>query len=359
MRTPDLLPRDHSAGNGPNYRHRNFPLNSWWIAATSAEVTNVPFARRLLDRPIVLYRTAAGTPVALDDRCPHRWAPLSLGRVDGDRIVCRYHGMEFAANGGCVRIPSQPRIAANVRVRGYPLLERYGFVWMWGGDPALADGEAPPALEFLDDPAWRRVGGFMRVGANWLMFKENVLDLTHLSFLHATTAGVPDFDRPPEVSVEGEIVTFRQSFLDATLGPLYRDGLDIAPDRRMHRFSSGSSVAPALQFNALRIEDPAPAPGARATFLLNILHFATPETMSSTHYWWTMARDHGKPWDAEHIKRMNEAVFSEDAWMLEAIQRTVNDDGEGAEPQEISVAADRAALAVRHAMARRVAAEEA
>jgi phenylpropionate dioxygenase-like ring-hydroxylating dioxygenase large terminal subunit len=348
---------DPRIGNGPSYHARNYPLNCWWIAATSTEVTSAPLARRLLDRAVVFYRTASGEPVAVDDRCPHRWAPLSLGRVDGERIVCRYHGLAFDTDGACVRIPSQDRIAGNVRVRAYPLLERYGFVWIWAGDPALANGEAPPPLPFLEDASWHRVDGAMPVRANWLMFKENVLDLTHLSFLHVSTAGVTDFDRPPEVSIDGDIVTFRQTFLDCTLGPLYRDGLDIAADRRMNRFTSGVSVSPALQSNALRIEDPSPAPGARREFRLNILHFATPETMTSSHYWWTMARDHGQPWDVERITRMNAAVFDEDKWMLEAIQRTVDRDAGEDTPLEISVAADRAALAVRHAMARRVARE--
>lgn len=341
----------------PAYQRRNFPLNCWWVAATSAEITTQPLARRLLDLPVVLFRTFDGTVSALQDRCPHRWAPLSLGRVEGNEIVCSYHGMHFGTDGRCTLIPTQERIAANVAARAFPTLERYGYVWIWGGAPELAEGENLPDLSAWDEPGWQRIGGSMPIRANYLMCKENVLDLTHLSFLHRNSAGVTDYDRPPAMSIEDGIVTLRKDFIGAPLGALYRDGLEVAPDRPMNRYTWGSSVSPAVQFNGLRIEEPRPEPGARSEFLLHIVHIFTPETMSSAHYWWAMARDHGRPWDVERVTAMNAVVFNEDKAMLEAIQRTVDADAPGTDPLEISVAADRPALAVRHAIARRVAAE--
>ena len=130
---------------------RNYPVNCWWVAARPEEITSKPFQRWLLDTPVVLFRTEDGRPVALDDRCPHRWSPLSEGYVEGDNIVCPYHGARFAADGHCPKFPGQDRVTNKMRVRSFALVERGPFVWIWMGDEAAREATPLPP-----DHSWSR-----------------------------------------------------------------------------------------------------------------------------------------------------------------------------------------------------------
>ena len=139
----------------------NYPRNMWWVAARVDEITTTPVARWILEMPVVLYRTEDGTPVALDDRCPHRWAPLSEGRVEGNQIVCPYHGMRFSSDGMCTHVPTQNDIPADACVRSYPLRESGAFVWIWMGDPEAIDDHEPPVdLAYTADPEWSVALGY-------------------------------------------------------------------------------------------------------------------------------------------------------------------------------------------------------
>ncbi len=129
----------------------NAPRNMWWVAAWGDEVSEKPLARWLLDTPVVLYRLADGTPVALDDRCPHRWAPLSEGTVRDDMIVCPYHGMEFGADGHCTKVPTQKSMPRTAFVRFFPVRESGAFVWIWMGDPEAIDAN-PVDLTYMPIP---------------------------------------------------------------------------------------------------------------------------------------------------------------------------------------------------------------
>src|SRR5687768_10422806 len=111
--------------------------NTWYIAAEPQELASRPLARTILERPVVVFRTASGKVVALDDRCPHRFAPLSLGHVAGERIQCGYHGAQFDASGACVHVPGQD-IVPRVKIASYPVVEKHGYVWIWMGDTAGA-----------------------------------------------------------------------------------------------------------------------------------------------------------------------------------------------------------------------------
>ena len=126
------------------YLSPTFVHDSWYVAAWDHEIgADALFARQLLGKPLVFFRTAAGAVVALDDRCCHRAAPLSIGRKEGDCVRCQYHGLKFDASGTCVDMPGQDRIPLQARVRSYPVVERNRFVWVWMGDPALADPALP------------------------------------------------------------------------------------------------------------------------------------------------------------------------------------------------------------------------
>ncbi len=170
-----------------------FIKNCWYVAAWSSEVVaGKPFARTLLDIPVVLWRDTKGNVIALNDRCSHRGAPLSTGRLEGDSIRCMYHGLRFDTKGHCFEIPAQERIPPGLDVAGYPVVEQHKWIWIWMGDPAKADLSKVPDNHYLDDPAWRSEEGYVHYDTNYLLIADNLLDLAHLSYVHATTLGGTD-----------------------------------------------------------------------------------------------------------------------------------------------------------------------
>ena len=179
-----------------------FLRNCWYVAATESEVGHEPLARTLLGRPVLLYRTEAGKAVALEDRCCHRNLPLSLGTREGDDIRCGYHGLKFAADGNCIEIPGQTQIPPGTRVTSYPLIEKWNFIWIWMGDPARRDDSLLPDWRCLDDqPGLTRTMGNdgkpLPMRCHWELNNDNLLDLTHVVYVHADTLGGAGLDRFP------------------------------------------------------------------------------------------------------------------------------------------------------------------
>jgi len=164
--------------------------NAWYVAAWTHEIEPGRIhARTIIDQPLVLFRTANGI-VALEDRCPHRFAPLSMGRLEGDALRCMYHGLKFAPDGTCIEIPGQKLIPQSACVRRFPLQVVGSWVWVWMGEADKADaGMIPPSLA-LDDPAWRLQAGQLDYDAHYLLIDDNLLDLSHLSFAHEKTLGM-------------------------------------------------------------------------------------------------------------------------------------------------------------------------
>ncbi len=327
----------------------NYPLQHWWIAATSEEVGRARLlSRRILDLSILFYRRADGQVVALEDRCPHRGTPLSLGWVEDDQVVCGYHGLRFAADGACVRIPTQEQIPRLACVRTYPVIESGPFVWIWTGAPASANATEVPAHPWLTDPHWVAALGYIHVKANYMLLKENVLDLTHFAYAHRSTFAMDDdYDAPPECIVEEGRVSFRQDFLNKALPPFYGDACGLG-NKPVDRHDLGTSVSPAEHVFTARIVNHSPAPGERAEYFVKFQHMTTPESPTSHHYWWVMARDHGlgesgRAW----MQSVIEAGFAEDKVILEAIQARHDAHHCPEQAIEISVVADRAGLMAR------------
>jgi phenylpropionate dioxygenase-like ring-hydroxylating dioxygenase large terminal subunit len=167
-----------------------FLRNSWYVAGWNHElIDGKKLARTILERPIVLYRGESGKIVALDDRCCHRAAPLSMGRIEGDDIRCMYHGMKFDPAGKCIQIPGQDMIPPKLGVRSYPVVERYDLIWIWTGDAEKADPDLIVDYPPLADPKWRGLPGYMHYRANWLLIVDNLSDFAHLAFVHTHTLG--------------------------------------------------------------------------------------------------------------------------------------------------------------------------
>lgn len=351
---PDAV-REGISTSGPK---RNWPLNSWWVAAHSSEVTDKPVLRWMLEMPIVLYRTEGGQVAGLHNRCPHRWAPLHLGEVTGANLACSYHGLQFAPSGQCVKVPTQENTPSAIRVRSFPVVERYGFVWVWTGAVDLADPKKiPEELAFLDSPDWETVWGYKPVDGNFMQLKENVLDLTHFAFLHKNSLGVSGWDRPPEYEADERSVGFRQFFDMQPLAPVYALPAGKEVGHLTNRDNWGKMLSPGVNAGGVDMHDPNPAPNGLERFSMRVIHLTTPVSIAKTHYYWAMARDHGDPFDFDKTRAMADIVFGEDIAIAEATQAMARCSIDQDEAREFSVAADRTAIEARRRIAELVSAE--
>ena len=179
--------------------------NAWYIGAWADELNDKPLARRICGDPVVLFRDASGRAAALADRCCHRAAPLHLGSLVEAGIQCGYHGLIFDADGRCVAIPGQKLIPQDARVHSYPTVEKDQLVWLWTGDPALADPAKIVNFPYHNDSAhWPNKHAVYPIKDNYMLMVDNLMDLTHLGYLHARTVG-----GNPSAHVEANMKTVR------------------------------------------------------------------------------------------------------------------------------------------------------
>jgi len=163
----------------------------WYVAAWSYEIgADEPIARQIIGEPLALFRGSDGKVRAFEDRCPHRMAPLSMGRIEGDKLRCMYHGLRFNCEGACVSVPATDRIPNRLNVRTFPVVEQSGWVWVWMGDPEKADASLIPKAWGLEDPDWHLKSSALDYDADYQLIHDNLLDLSHLDFVHETTLGV-------------------------------------------------------------------------------------------------------------------------------------------------------------------------
>ena len=184
-----------------------FLRNFWYVAAYASEVGAAPLARTILGEPVLLYRGENGAAIALEDRCCHRNLPLSMGTREGDAIRCGYHGLKFDQHGQCIEIPGQKEIPPGAKVKSYPVVEKWNFVWLWMGDPARRDDSLLPRWECIDDPALTTTMGngcqALPMKCNWELNNDNLLDLMHVVYVHTGTLGGAGLDRNPVVTERG------------------------------------------------------------------------------------------------------------------------------------------------------------
>ena len=221
-----------------------FLRNAWYVAAWADEVTDTaPLGRTYLGDDVVLFRRADGTAVALEDRCCHRGLPLSLGKIVGGDLECGYHGLVYDGDGRCVRVPGQQKIPPGSQRRVYPVVERWRALWIWMGEPSLADQSVIPALYWMDHPDWRARSGRLDIACTQQLIVDNVLDLTHLSYVHAGSFGTLAISEAPARYERiggrigeriGERVRVTRWILDSPPPPVMRrqGGMDGQIDRR-------------------------------------------------------------------------------------------------------------------------------
>ncbi len=202
-----------------------FLRDYWYLAAWARDVGRDPLGRVMLGEPVVLFRKQDGTPVALEDRCIHRRLPLSMGKMIGDELQCHYHGLVFDCSGACVKIPGQDRVPKSARVRSYPVVERNQCVFVWMGDPAQPDeSRIPTHFNLLDEEGWTSSLVYRPVRCHYELINDNLLDLSHLATVHASTVGtghVADF-ADVETEHEGHHIKVSRWTMDVPAATTYQ-----------------------------------------------------------------------------------------------------------------------------------------
>ena len=343
-----------------------FVRNCWYVAGWDYELkAGEPIARSLINEPIVLYRGADGV-VALADRCCHKLAPLSLGRIEGDDLRCMYHGLKFNRSGACIEIPGQDMIPATARVRSYPVVEKHSWIWVWMGDPAKADEALIPSAVGLQDPDWTLRSGQMDYAANYLLINDNLTDFTHLSYVHANSFGANEVfarTRPNVERLERGVRIWRW------VSDGFRNA-EAAPHRRAEgdNWQTYDYLAPGilLMHTAVCPEGTAERFGFKPPDLsqVNVLadnftsQAVTPMTDQTSRYFfsWGPRAAEGSDAMADAMLGVANMAFSEDKAMIEAQQKVVN-----AHPdiKPILTSADVGPMLMRSVIDRLIAAETA
>ena len=299
-----------------------FMTQCWQVAAYPREVGRSLMRRTLAGQPVVLYRTEAGATVAMADRCPHRYVPLSLGRLDGDVVECGYHGLRFAPSGQCVAIPGQPVVPARVGVRVFPTVEKHDLVWIWLGDADRADPALIPDFHWFDDPDWAVAEGYHHVEANYRLLVDNLLDLSHETFVHPETIGNDAVAASP-IAVTRDAnggVRAHRDMRGATPPPQFVALAGFTgPIDRWHTTIYTPPGFCVIEVGAV----PAGTGDLSRGFEARILNMITPETDRSSHYFWAHARQIRRDDAAltDVIRRSVDETFDQDKVILEAQQR--------------------------------------
>jgi vanillate O-demethylase monooxygenase subunit len=264
----------------------------------------------------VFFRKKDGRVVGLEDRCPHRGYPLSKGRLIEDTLECGYHGMVFDCHGQCLKVPSQTHVPVGAVIGIYPIVERWGFVWIWMGEPALADPESVPALTWFDHPDWDARGEHLHVKCHYQLIVDNLLDMTHLPYVHPHTLG--SATKLAEVRVKNEItddsVINSRWLVDVEPPPTYARGTFKG---NVDRWQISRFLPPA--FTTLDAGAADTGSGAfegdfSRAISVHTLNVMTPETANTTHYYWGIAQDR-----STKSEQLREAFFRD-------IQRSVQED---------------------------------
>jgi len=334
-----------------------FLRNRWYVAAYSNEVTRKPLARTLLDEKLVLYRTEAGEAVLVEDTCPHRFAPLSLGTLVGNSIQCPYHGVEFGPNGHCTRIPGQSQIPGALKIRSYPTYERRGWIFAWMGESEMADPALLPHWPWQDDPDWDTHVYYFHVKGNYQLIIDNLLDLSHVTFVHKSTVADPKFaETPAKVEVDGEQVRNIVSVIETDAPPLFTN-LMKGYKGKIDRNSVGEFTPPAY-INVSSHSYPHGEPDSDLVIRMKTqLGCATPETATSTHFFVSQSRDFAlrDHWVTDMLRQLNNHTVLEDVVMMNAQQAVMD-----AHPERRTVAlkVDGAGIQARRVMERLIREEE-
>ena len=336
-----------------------FLKNAWYVAAWSKDVGRELLGRVLLNEYVVLYRKEDGTPVALENRCPHRNLPLSEGRLIGDEIECGYHGMVYDCAGACTHLPGSAEPPDWATVRTFPVVERHGWVFYWPGDPALADeANIPEYPKHNENEDWIRAQGQTYVKAGYRLVLDNLLDLSHLTYVHGSTTGNRAVAEAANLSVdqEGDNVRVTRWMEDIEPALAFREYAGYT--NNIDRWQMSQFIPPAyISVDAGIGADTDTRNNDQGKWGFVVYHAMTPETETTTHQFWTVAGHKDKVPD--HMRDLfveaMHGVLKEDLDIYEAQQRAINLDvsspGQDANPRG-TIPADEGLLAMRRTLRR-------
>lgn len=338
-----------------------FIRNAWYPAAWSRDLSRALTPRRILGQRVVLYRKETGEIVALDDACPHRFAPLSAGRLKGDNIECGYHGITFDCSGQCVRIPGQPMIPANARVRSYPIVENMGLAWIWMGDPALAEPSRVFDLPQYHDPNWSAVeGDALEIGCHYLNLADNLCDPAHVSFVHLSTLGnAASEDIPVHSEKHGDKFLTWRWIIDAPAIPLFQKFGKFAGNvDRWHYYHYTPPSIAMVDFGSAPTGTGAPD-GKLDKNNLQIFacHFITPvDAESCIDHWLFVKNFETDDATTQAMIEQFRTAFDEDKAILEAIHLN---EKESRNTRPLRIAIDASPMRMRRAVEQMIEAEQA
>lgn len=339
-----------------------FLKNCWYVAAWSNEISITPMARKLLNESVVMFRTASGKAVALENRCCHRGTPLTLGEVDGEVIRCGYHGLEFGPNGACVKIPGQDLIPPSCRIKSYPVVEQDAVLWIWMGDPAKADpAQIIPYPWHNPGSGWAWKEATYVIPCHYELIHDNLLDLTHLGYVHKRTIG-----GNPSAHVNADMKTTRVD-RHVKVVRWMRDSVPPPTYTNAAKFKGNIDRWQEIEFwpGCLRIWTGGLDVGTGAYegkreggFQLRIFDGITPESETSSFYFWSSAHNFmiDKPDVTQRIYEEIALTFDEDRVVLEQQQKELN-----ADPLKglVDINADIGGIQARRIMQRLIAEEQA
>lgn len=310
------------------------PLNAWYVAAWDYEVNRKPLARQIAGRRLAMYRTEDGRPVALADACWHRLAPLSMGKLQGnDELRCPYHGIVYNSAGRCVSMPAQETINPSATVTSYPLVERYRYVWVWLGDPTLADPELVPDMHQLNDTEWAGDGLTIPVACNYQLVLDNLMDLTHEEFVHSSSIGQEELSESDFVVTHNDTgVTVTRWMLNIDAPPFWlknmRDkfpGFEGKVDRwQIIHYEFPSTIN--IDVGVAKAGTGAPEGDRSQGVNGYVMNTISPETARSCHYFWAFMRNYRLESQliTTQLRDGVSGVFKEDEDMLIAQQEAID-----------------------------------
>ena len=339
-----------------------FLRKAWYVAAWDSEVSAEPLARTLLGEPVVLFRTKDGSPVALEDRCCHRQLPLSMGKVIGDEIQCGYHGLRFDGQGRCTQVPGQALVPPGAAVRGYRLCERWGWIWIWMGDPHLADESAIPDWWYMDHPDWKLIPGNgakpLHTKCNYQLITDNLLDLSHVGYVHPDTIGnetVVEFPVKTERGIDR--VTVTRLMPDVAPPPFHRMAGGFKGN--VDRWMIVEAALPGLidvDVGSAEVGSGVLQGDRLQGIAYHALNAPTPETETTTHLFYGHPRlfqTDSAEMD-EVYRRDFLRIFMEDVTIVEAQQMSMD---KAPSEEWVDINVDAPGLAMRAMLGERIAAE--
>lgn len=324
-----------------------FLENFWYVAGFPDEFAGKLVARTFLGQAVVLFRASDGGMVAFEDRCAHRRLPLSLGRLQDDTVECGYHGLVYDRSGACIKVPGQERIPRGARVRSYPVVDRHAYVWIWMGDPELADESKIPDFSRLTDPKLGRHRIALHILGNYQLIVDNLLDLSHLPYVHGTTTGNAPVSEDAKVANErhGDTVQVKRWAKDVPPSRTFAEFGEYGGNIDMwmiSQFQPPSYIRVSYGSVPARSGVPENGPPGEAIWQpghwgFQVFHGLTPETDVTTHQFRYILHEKGAADEATTAEfyRQNDQIINEDRVIFEAQQKALSSDPHGSTADDL------------------------